>query len=181
MRSRPAVAWMCMMLFLCLIARCQGQYLRRGGTGSSFVPQWGPSGSTSRGEGEPSKEQQQHQWRQDEALISEGGGKGGGGPVPQQDKVIVSAEAPRPGSKAAPRWGSTSSGERQAYVTVVTTAKYVIGAEVVAKCLRAFGATRPMVALVDTSIIKGTKASERLRGEGWEVGQISLALLNCQT
>ncbi|EKX41393.1 hypothetical protein GUITHDRAFT_112607 [Guillardia theta CCMP2712] len=38
--------------------------------------------------------------------------------------------------------------EREAYVTLVTTPNYIIGAEVLAKCLRHVGATRYLVALV---------------------------------
>ena len=45
-----------------------------------------------------------------------------------------------------------SGTSREAYVTLVTTSKYLIGAEVLAKSLRAFCATRPLVALVDTSL-----------------------------
>ena len=45
-----------------------------------------------------------------------------------------------------------SGGGREAYVTMVTTAKYLIGAEVLAKSLRAFRASRPLVALLDSSL-----------------------------
>ena len=42
--------------------------------------------------------------------------------------------------------------EKEAYVTLVTTTKYLIGAEVLAKSLRALAASRPLVALVDVSL-----------------------------
>ena len=41
---------------------------------------------------------------------------------------------------------------KEAFVTLVTTSKYLIGAEVLAKCLRSFRASRPLLALVDASL-----------------------------
>jgi hypothetical protein len=49
--------------------------------------------------------------------------------------------------------------EKEAYVTLVTTTKYLIGAEVLAKSLRALAASRPLVALVDASLPVSIRAA----------------------
>ena len=58
-------------------------------------------------------------------------------------------------------------------MTLVTTTKYLIGAEVLAKSLRALAASRPLVALVDATLpvwinmhARGAYSSRRDRGLG---------------
>lgn len=65
----------------------------------------------------------------------------------------ASARVPAFGSPMASPGMASAAGDdrdfpRQAYVTVVTTPAYVIGAETLAKCLRHTGTQRPLLALV---------------------------------
>jgi hypothetical protein len=56
------------------------------------------------------------------------------------------------GTAAPVAAGPHGGGGKEAFVTLVTTSKYLIGAEVLAKSLRAFRASRPLLALVDSSL-----------------------------
>jgi hypothetical protein len=79
----------------------------------------------------------------------------------------ISTDGPTAGAGVA---SSKKGSVRQAYVTLVTTPKYVVGAEVLAKSLRAFNTTRPLVALVDTSLPETVKT--RLEEAGWRTQAI---------
>ena len=204
-RGLPFIA--CLALALTLLAVSDGQFMRRGGKGTTFDRQGGRSKSnskesvskaqggsrTSSHSGYPQsdhhqhhqhqhqhQQQQQNQWDHGEvgkmspsfkARGGEagGGGGGGGGGGSRRVPPAWNAQSAKPSSSSPT---SSRGGGREAYVTVITTAKYAIGAEVVAKCLRSFGTSRPMVALVDESMYGRTSASQRLAEEGWDIIQI---------
>jgi lipopolysaccharide biosynthesis glycosyltransferase len=85
----------------------------------------------------------------------------------QQTAFTRTATSPTPEETGHKRAQSTA---KEAYVTMVTTAKYVIGAEVLGKCLKSVGTSRQMVALIDTSL--PPHISQRLRRVGWDTRAI---------
>jgi hypothetical protein len=70
--------------------------------------------------------------------------------VPEQAAGAADSRSRHTGG--TPGDAGPQGGDKEAYVTLVTTSKYLIGAEVLAKSLRAFHASRPLLALVDSSL-----------------------------
>ncbi len=59
----------------------------------------------------------------------------------------------------------TGRQDKEAYATLLTTKDYVQGAVVVARALRAFGTTRPIVALVTKELLKDASITKVLKEE----------------
>ena len=94
-----------------------------------------------------------------------------GSPVPPRHPPPPPPAKQATGGGAKEGEEADGTADRQAFVTLVTTAKYVVGAEVLAKSLRAFRASRPLLALVDSSL--PPHVTVRLRQAGWGIKYIA--------
>eukprot|EP00802_Teleaulax_amphioxeia_P016235 Tamp_16349.p1 GENE.Tamp_16349~~Tamp_16349.p1 ORF type:complete len:378 (-),score=87.61 Tamp_16349:336-1439(-) len=88
--------------------------------------------------------------------------------VPEQAAGAADSRSRHTGG--TPGDAGPQGGDKEAYVTLVTTSKYLIGAEVLAKSLRAFHASRPLLALVDSSLPE--HVATRLEEAGWGIKYI---------